>query len=143
LVVRPLDHFQLGASGIYAGSAAGDAPRRDRDGMDVRFRTNKLLIQAEGVAGHDAGLSRRGLYVHTGYRVQPSVDIHARFDAWDPDVDREADVASATERDYLAGFTWSVPGTALKAQADLARRTWSSNLSPRRWQVLMNLQTTW
>ena len=143
VVVRPLDHLQLGASGIYAGTSAGDAPRRDRDGVDLRLKTTKLLIQLEGVAGHDVGLSRRGLYVHTGYRVQPSVDIHARFDAWDPDIEREADGASATERDYLAGFTWSVPGTALKAQADLDRRTWTSNLSPNRWQLLMNLQTTW
>jgi hypothetical protein len=143
LVVRPLEGLQLGASGIYGGTSAADAPRRDRDGVDVRFRSNKLLIQMEGVAGHDAGLSRRGLYVHTGYHVQPMVDIHLRFDAWDPDIAREADAASATERDYLAGFTWSVPGTALKAQSDLVRRTWSSNLSPNRWQLSMNLQTTW
>ena len=69
--------------------------------------------------------------------------VHARFDAWDPDVAREADAASATERDYLAGFTWSIPNTTLKAQSDVARRTWSSNLSPNRWQLSMNLQTTW
>jgi hypothetical protein len=143
VAVRPVGSLQLGASGIYAGSSAGDAPRRDRDGVDLRFATNKLLIQAEGVAGHDAALSRRGLYVHTGYRVQPSVDLHARFDAWDPDVAREADAASATERDYIGGIAWTVAGTALKAQADLARRTWSSGLSPNRWQLFINLQTTW
>ena len=143
LALHPWSSLQVGASGIYAGTAAADAPRRDRDGVDIRFRSNKLLIQAEGVAGHDAALSRHGMYVHTGYHVQPMVDLHVRFDAWDPDVAREADAASATERDYLAGFTWLMPGTPLKAPADLTRRTWSASLSPTLWQLFMNLQTTW
>jgi hypothetical protein len=143
VALRPWTALQLGASGIYAGSTALDAPRRDRDGLDVRYRSGKLLVQAEGVAGHDGALSRHGLYVHTGYHVQPTLDLHTRFDAWDPDIAREADAASATERDYMAGFTWTMPGTALKAQTDVSRRTWSASLSPSRWQLLMNLQTTW
>jgi hypothetical protein len=83
------------------------------------------------------------MYVHAGSRVLSQLDFHARFDAWDPDRSREADAASATERDYLAGFTWIVPGTSLKAQADGVRRTYSAALVPNRWQLLVNLQTTW
>jgi hypothetical protein len=143
VALHPTTTLQLGASGIYAGNSALDAPRRDRDGIDLRFRSNKVLIQAEAVAGHDAALSRRGMYLHAGYRVQPTLDLHVRFDAWDPDVAREADAASTTERDYMTGFTWTMPGTGLKAQSDLVRRTWSAGIVPDRWQLLMNLQTSW
>jgi hypothetical protein len=143
LVVRPWSALQLGVSGVYAGKSAGDAPRRDREAVEVRLRTSKVLVQGELAAGHDGALSRAGAYAHAGYRVTPSLDLHARMDAWDPDRDREADAASVTERDYLAGITWTVPATAFKAQADLLHRTYSSSLVPSRWQVLVNLQTSW
>ncbi|MEP6999102.1 MAG: porin [bacterium] len=140
---RPMTALQFGVSGVYAGTTAADAPRRDRDGVDVRFRSGKLLLQAEAVAGHDALLSRRGMYALASYRALPMTDLHARFDAWDPDTKREADTASATERDYLAGFTWTMPAAGLKTQADVVRRTYSSALAPSRWQLLINLQTSW
>jgi hypothetical protein len=140
---KPTTALQLGVSGVYAGTSAADAPRRDRDGVDLRFRNGKLLLQAEAVAGHDALISRRGMYALASYRALPMTDLHARFDAWDPDTKREADAASATERDYLAGFTWTMPAAGLKAQADIAHRTYSSALAPSRWQLLINLQTSW
>ena len=83
------------------------------------------------------------MYVHGGYRVLSTLDVHARFDAWDPDVERESDAASSTERDYMTGFSWTLSGSPVKVQTDLTRRTWSASLSPSRWQLLMNLQTTW
>lgn len=143
VAIKPTSALQVGVSGVYAGHSAADAPRRDRDGVDVRFRSGKLLLQAEAVAGHDALLSRHGMYALAGYRVRPSTDLHLRFDAWDPDIDRESDAASVTERDYLAGLTWAMPGTGVKAQFDLTHRTYSAALVPSRWQFLFNLQTAW
>jgi hypothetical protein len=143
VAIRPIPALQLGLSGVYAGTSAADAPRRDRDGVDLRVRSGKLLIQAEAVSGHDAALGRRGMYSLAGYRVLPTTDLHLRFDAWDPDVEREADAASATERDYLAGITWTMPSAGFKAQADITHRTWSAALVPSRWQLLVNLQTSW
>jgi hypothetical protein len=143
IAIRPIAALQLGVSGVYAGTSAADAPRRDRDGVDLRIRSGKLLIQAEAVSGHDAALGRRGMYTLAGYRVLPTTDLHLRFDAWDPDVERETDAASATERDYLAGITWTMPSAGFKAQADITHRTWSAALVPSRWQLLINLQTSW
>jgi hypothetical protein len=93
--------------------------------------------------GRDGGLTRRGMYAHAGYRVRPPLDLHVRFDAWDPDRAREANAASATERDYLAGITWNVPGITVKAQADAVRKTYSAALIPARTLLLLNLQTNW
>jgi hypothetical protein len=83
------------------------------------------------------------MYAHAGFRVRPPLDVHVRFDAWDPDRAREADAASATERDYLAGLTWNVVGTTFKAQTDLVHRTYSASLVPTRTQLLLNLQANW
>ena len=143
VAVHPNSAIQLGLSGVYAGSTAADAPRRDRDGADLRIRSGKVLIQAEAVSGHDALIGRQGMYVLAGYHVLPTADVHFRFDAWDPDVQRESDAASATQRDYLTGVTWIMPGAGFKAQADIARRTWSAGITPSRWQLLINLQTSW
>ncbi len=143
VAIHPLPAVQLGISGVYAGSTAADAPRRDRDGVDLRIRSGRVLIQAEAVSGHDALIGRQGMYALAGYRILSTTDVHLRFDAWDPDVQRESDAVSATQRDYLAGVTWTLPGAGVKAQADIARRTWSAGITPSRWQLLINLQTCW
>lgn len=143
VVVRPWPAVQVGASGVYAGSSAGDAPRRDRDAVELRIRTTRVLFQAEAAAGHDALIRRRGAYVHAGFRLRPALDLHLRADGWDPDVDREADAASATERSLLGGATWALTSAGLKLQADVARRTYTAGLAPSRWQLMLNLQTNW
>lgn len=143
VLLRPHAALQLGASGVYAGNGAGDAPRRDREAVEVRVKRGRLLVQTEAVQGHDASILRRGAYLHAGYRIVPSLDLRARVDAWDPDVRREADLASATERDYLVGATWLVPSAGVKLQGDVARRTWSALLAPSRWELRINLQTSW
>ncbi len=143
VLLRPWSTLQLGVSGVYAGNTAADAPRRDRDAFELRYRRGNVLAQAEVVTGHDGSLSRRGGYVHAGYRLRPTLDLHARVDGWDPDVNREADAASATQRDYIAGATWTIPAASVKTQLDISRRTWSSALVPSRWQALLNLQTSW
>jgi hypothetical protein len=143
VVVRPWPAVQVGASGVYAGNSAGDAPRRDRDAVELRVRTSRVLIQAEAAAGHDATIRRRGAYVHAGFRLRPALDLHLRADGWDPDVDREADAASATERSLLGGATWALASAGLKLQADVARRTYTAGLVPSRWQLMLNLQTNW
>jgi hypothetical protein len=140
---RPFAALLLGASAVSGGHGAADAPKRDRVGGELRVQANGILLQGEAVTGHDGTTIRRGTYLHAGYRARPALDLHARFDAWDPDRSREADAASATERDYITGFTWTIPRTSLKAQADGVRRTYSAALVPNRWQLFLNLQTTW
>jgi hypothetical protein len=111
--------------------------------VELRVKTNRVLLQAEAASGHDATIGRHGGYVHAGFKARPSLDLHARFDAWDPDVAREADAASATERAYLGGTTWTLASTGLKLQADVVHRTYSAALVPSRWQLLLNIQTAW
>jgi len=143
LAYRAGSRLLVGASGVAAGRGAGDAPVRDRAGVELRAQIGALLVQSEAVTGRDGPLTRRGLYTHAGVRVRPALDLHARFDAWDPDAAREADATSATERDYLLGFTWIPLGPSLKAQADAVRRTYSAGLASARTQLLLNLQTNW
>jgi hypothetical protein len=141
LAFRPVPMLLVGASGVSAGHGAGDAPVRDRLGVETRVQVGRAMLQAEAVNGHDGGISRQGMYALAGFRLRPALELHARFDSWDPDHAREEDAASVTERDYLGGLTWNVQG--LKVQADAVHRTYSAELLPTRWQLLVNLQTNW
>jgi hypothetical protein len=141
LAFRPVPMLLVGASGVSAGHGAGDAPVRDRLGVETRVQVGRAMLQAEAVNGHDGGISRQGMYALAGIRLRPALELHARFDSWDPDHAREEDAASVTERDYLGGLTWNVQG--LKIQADAVHRTYSAELLPSRWQLLVNLQTNW
>ena len=42
--------------------------------------------------------------------MTPTLNIIARHDVFDPDLERETSLTDARERDWIAGFTWDVGG---------------------------------
>jgi hypothetical protein len=135
--------LQLGGSAATSGAATIDKPTRDRVGAEVVYRYRAFSLQAEGMRGQDGTVVRRGAYVLTAFGVTPRVRVHARADAWDPDVSSENGGATATERDYLAGVTWLPAATRLKLQLVGVRKTYTRNIVPAATQAIITMQASW
>jgi len=145
VAVRPafIKGLRVGASGATSGAAAGDNPVRDRLGADLVYASGPASLQAEVMTGKDGAVSRQGMYVLGGFKPHVAVKLVARFDAFDPNVDREGTPADVTERDYLAGVTWMPPATRLKLHLAVVHRTYSSRITPTNTQLLSQVQAAW
>ena len=145
LAIKPrlLRGVQLGASGASSGAATVDKPTRDRVGAELVYRYGALLLQSEAMRGQDGTLTRAGGYILTAFGITPRVRVHARADAWDPDVRSEGSAAAATERDYLAGATWMPAATRLKLQFVAVRKTYTRNIVPAATQAIVTMQASW
>ncbi|HKG22970.1 MAG TPA: porin, partial [Blastocatellia bacterium] len=145
LVVRPpfVKGLQVGGSGAWGGGARPDRPRRDRLGAEMLFARGPFTFKSEWMEGADSALHRRGYYTHFGYKVGAKVEPIFRFDSWDPNTRLEADAASVTERDYIAGFNYYITESNVKLQFNYLRKTFAGGVEPSRNLVLVSLQTSW
>jgi phosphate-selective porin len=135
--------LQVGAFGAWGAGEADDRPRRDRAGAELLFRRGAWTLKSEGVAGADGDLDRRGFYALVGYRPAPRLEAVVRFDTWDPDLDADDAAASAAERDYLAGLTYTLAGSPVRIQANYVRKHFADEVAPTRNLLMLNLQTAW
>jgi hypothetical protein len=145
LVVRPsiLKGLQLGGSGVWGNGQRADRPRRDRLGAEALFTRGPLTLKGELMTGSDGAIHRRGYYGHLAYLFNPKIQGVFRVDTWDPDISRETTAASATERDYVAGFNYFIREKYFKLQFNYVRKTYGNHLIPSRNVLLLNLQTWW
>jgi phosphate-selective porin O/P len=145
LVVRPalLKGLQLGGSGVWGNGQRADRPRRDRLGAEALFVHNNVSLKGEVMTGSDGPIHRRGYYGHFVYQFEPRFQGIFRVDTWDPDISKETTAASATERDYVAGFNYFIRERYFKLQFNFVRKTYANHLIPSRNLLLLNLQTWW
>ena len=145
LVVRPsfIRGLQLGGSGVWGNGQRADRPRRDRLGAESMFVRGPITLKGELMTGSDGAVHRRGYYGHFGYKFDPKFQGIFRVDTWDPDISRENNAASATERDYVAGFNYFIREKYFKLQFNYLRKTFANGLIPSRNVLLLNLQTWW
>lgn len=145
LVFRPpsVRGWQLGGSGVWGNGQRGDRPRRDRLGAESLFVRGRLTLKGELMTGSDGAIHRRGYYGHFGYKFDPKFQGNFRIDTWDPDIARENTAASATERDYVAGFNYFIREKYFKLQFNYVRKTFANHLMPSRNVLFLNLQTWW
>ncbi|MCX6564958.1 MAG: porin [Candidatus Aminicenantes bacterium] len=104
--VKPVDFLTVGAS-LYKGkynSVVGAAlDRRDRTGIDAAVALGDVSLKGEYIWGVDGKTDRRGWFVQAGWFVLPKqLQILAKFDAYDKDVDRADDGTNL----YTAGLNW-------------------------------------
>jgi hypothetical protein len=144
VVFRPLvPGLQLGGSGVYGGKPNATHPRRDRLGGEAQYTWHALMTRAEFMRGSDAAVNRIGYYVMSTYKLRPTFDLVARFDAWDPDRNIETGVATDVTHDILGGFNWYLAGQNAKLQLNYNSRTYKVGTLPSEHQILVNLQTSW
>jgi phosphate-selective porin len=145
LVVRPsfIKGLQLGGSGVWGNGQRADRPRRDRLGAEAFFAHGHVSFKGELMTGSDGPIHRRGYYGHFGYHFAPKFQAVFRLDTWDPDISKETTTASATERDYVAGFNYFIRERYFKLQFNYLRKTYANHLLPSRNVLLLSLQTWW
>jgi hypothetical protein len=135
--------LRLGASGATSGPATGDKPARDRVGADLVLTRTRAAVQAEFMTGRDGALQRQGGYVLASVVPRAGIKLVTRFDAFDPDIHREATGADVTQRDWLGGITWIPTATRLKLHAAVVHRTYTRGITPSVTQLLTQLQAAW
>jgi uncharacterized coiled-coil protein SlyX len=145
LVFRPkfFKGLQIGGSGVWGGAVQTNNPRRDRLGGELLFERKKLRIKSELMTGVDGAFHRRGFYAHLGYRFLPKLEGIFRFDTFDPDIRRETNAATVTERDFITGINYYIKDNNFKLQINYLRKTFTNGIVPSRNQILVNLQTSW
>lgn len=144
LVLRPalVSGLQIGAWAVQAGDDEPGRPRRDRAGAELQLVRGPLTLRGELVAGKDAAVERRGYYGLVAYKLRPNLEAAARFDSWDPDTGTDADAASVTERDVVAGLNYYLDGNKAKLQVNYLSKTFAGSVVEDRHLVLVNLQTS-
>jgi phosphate-selective porin len=145
LVARPsfVRGLQVGGSGVWGMGQTADRPRRDRLGAEALFVRGHVTLKAELMTGSDGAIHRRGYYGHFVYQFKPRFQGVFRVDTWDPDISKDTTVASATERDYVAGFNYFIRERYFKLQFNYVHKTFANHLIPTRNVLLLNLQTWW
>ena len=137
-----LPGLQLGASGAWSGIAAGDGAPSDRVGGDLLYQRGPVMLKSEVMSGWDGETRGLGYYAHAGYQIIPALEAIVRYDVWDPNTAIEDAVKTVTERDYIAGITYSPAGANVKLQANYLHKTFDE-FADSEDLLLLNLQTSW
>jgi phosphate-selective porin len=135
--------LSIGASGAVSTKSAPDSLIHQRAGADAKFVAGPLMLKGEYMSGRDGTRRGAGWYSHVGYSLTPTLNIIARHDVFDPDLERETSLADARERDWIAGFTWDIAPLNLRFQMNYLRKTFPQAIAPARGLLLTNLQAAW
>jgi hypothetical protein len=133
----------LGGSGALSTRTQPDSVVRRRAGVDARLVAGPVLVKTEYMSGRDGARRGAGWYGHLGYSPTARLNLIARHDVFDPDVDAETSPLDARERDWIAGFTYDLPAINLRFQMNYLRKLLPAAIAPPRNLVLTNLQAAW
>jgi phosphate-selective porin len=133
----------VGGSGAFTTRSSPDSIIRRRAGVEAKLVVGPFLAKSEYMSGRDAARRGEGWYGHLGYSITPRLNLIARQDVFDPDIDRETSLTDARERDWIAGFTYDVVALNVRLQMNYLRKTFSPAISPDRGLLLTNLQAAW
>lgn len=133
----------VGASGAFTTKTQPDTLIRQRAGAEARFVAGPFMVKSEYMSGRDGVRRGAGWYGHLGYSLTPRLNLIARHDVFDPDLERETSLIDARERDWIAGFTYDVAALNVRLQMNYLRKTFSPIIAPSRGLLLTNLQAAW
>ena len=139
----PVNGLRVGASGLRSGFHAGNPTRKDRLGAEAVYSRAAWIVRAEVQDGKDGSVNRLGSFVQLGYRATSRVQLVTRFDSWDPDTKKDADLASARTKDAMGGATWLLAGDNARLQFNVSHRWFAHSIAKPINQLLVNLQASW
>jgi hypothetical protein len=142
-IVRPAFFKGLHLGGSFARDGFGSVPAagRLRHGVEFQYARFGATVKSELMFGRDGEIRRRGGYVHVMRPIRKNLQAALRFDTWDPDT--RADLAdSVTEKDWLAGLTYTIANSGAWLQLNFIQKTFGG-LLPARSVFMANLQSTW
>jgi phosphate-selective porin len=93
--INPISGLSFGVS-YYNGVGFIGRPqanrKRERFGVDASFDYQRLSVRSEIIKGTDDKTKRQGYFVQTGYYIlDKKLQIVAKLDSYDPDIDVEDD----------------------------------------------------
>jgi hypothetical protein len=138
-----LRQLSVGGSGAWTAGSGPDSLLRQRAGAEAKLVAGPLMLKSEFMSGRDGARRGAGWYAHVGYSPTPRLNLIARHDVFDPDLERETSAADARERDWIAGFTYDVPGMNVRLQMNYLRKLLPEAIAPARGLLLTNLQASW
>ncbi|HTY13530.1 MAG TPA: porin [Candidatus Omnitrophota bacterium] len=85
VVYYPVPNLTVGFD-LYGGKTGTGTAEADkiRDGVELIFNAGKFFFKGEYISGRDGTTNRYGWYALTGLRLNPAIDLIARYDLFDP-----------------------------------------------------------
>ena len=134
--------FQIGGSGGFQGGPAV-SERRERAAGEAQYKDSHLTIRSELMAARDGDLHRFGWYALTAARPTRTVQLVARFDAWDRDLRADATIANSYTRQLTGGASYLFDAGAAKLAVNVIRQTYTNSLIAPSTFALFAFQGVW
>lgn len=116
-----LSTLQFGGTGGYEGGP--DAQKKQRTGTELMYRDDRFTLRGETMYGRDGLLHRFGWYGLGAYKPVKTLQLVARFDSWDRDLNGESALTNALERQIVGGFSYFIEGGNAKLAINVIRQT--------------------
>jgi hypothetical protein len=121
LTINPYKHITFALSS-YLGTAGpqGSTFRRNRTAVGAEYKEGKLLLRSEYLWGETGIQKSDGVYVVAGYYVRPKIQLTARFETFESDLNLQHN--ESLQRNYTIGFNYFSTSRSL-FQINYTRRT--------------------
>jgi len=109
--LKPVNFIQMGVYRWQGKSLEEDSEvDMSRTGVFASMTHEKGVFNGEYILGKDAGLESWGYYAHLGFNIVPKVELLARYETFDPNVDMEED----RETWITGGINYFIQGNRAK-----------------------------
>jgi hypothetical protein len=126
--VRLVPDIEFGGSGAFESGHL--VQRRERAGSEFQYRDARFTLRAETMSARDGPLHRFGWYTLGAFRPNNELQLVARFDSWDRDLEHETGLADGLERQLTWGASYQLDGSVGKLAINFVHQTFPNVVSP-------------
>ncbi|HKR03292.1 MAG TPA: porin [Bacteroidia bacterium] len=111
IVLHPITGLDIGGSTYIGFDKIGTPTAKDqvrnRFGGELAYTWKNLNVKGEYIEGQDASVKKFGYYAQVSYFIFPKkFQILAKYDAFDPDKDKEDKISNQISNWYIGGLTY-------------------------------------
>jgi hypothetical protein len=126
--LRLVPDIQFGGSGAFESGPF--VQRRERAGSEFQYRDPRFTLRAETMSARDGPLHRFGWYTLGAFRPNNGLQLVARFDSWDRDLEHETGFTDGLERQLTWGASYQLDGSVAKLAINFVHQTFPNIISP-------------
>jgi hypothetical protein len=126
--IRLVPDIEFGGSGAF--ESGHFVQRRERAGSEFQYRDARFTLRAETMSARDGPLHRFGWYTLGAFRPNNDLQLVARFDSWDRDLEHETGLADGLERQLTWGASYQLDGSVAKLAINFVHQTFPNVISP-------------
>jgi hypothetical protein len=143
LRIPGLEALRVGASGAVEGGPS-PAQHRERAGGELQWKRGGLTLRTEVMGARDGLVRRLGYYALAAERPTPNVELVARWDNWDPDLQRETSAGNLFERQLVLGGNYYLDTGGTRCSVNIIRSTFPRYAAmPAGTLILLAVQAVW